>query len=165
MRGPAGPTRGERAAERGREADRCSCDVRAGDAKAPVGNEDGGAVEERRGGGGGGGEARREETSAGVSCGCRDEMGPTLGSRGMDGKRRLPDGLFELLWDIPRAGVPVRDWGREFELERELEFDSFLEPIGDGVRVYGRERVGGISFFTTRGDDGFGGRLGVGAGG
>jgi len=86
VRGPAGPTRGERADERGREIDRCSCGVRAGDAKAPVGNEDGGAVEERRGGGG-----RREETRAGVcTCGCGDDMAPILGSRGMDGKRRLP---------------------------------------------------------------------------
>ena len=61
VRGPAGPIRGERAAERDREgeADRCSCDVRVGDAKAPVGNEDGGAVRERRGRGG---EVPQEET-------------------------------------------------------------------------------------------------------
>jgi hypothetical protein len=45
--GPAGPTRGERADEIGREADNCSCDVGAGDVV------DGGAVKERRGGEGG----------------------------------------------------------------------------------------------------------------
>ena len=142
--GPAGPTRGERAAERGRGVDSCGDD----DKKTPVGNEDESVVEERGSGGGGG------EEEGLCTCGCRNDTGPALGSGGIDGRRRLLDVLFESASDVP--GVCDRERG--CELERELEFELSL---GDGERAYDRERTS--KFVFKRGVDGFG-RLGIGIG-
>jgi len=65
----------------------------------PVDNDDEDAVDRVKGGG--------EETST-----CRDDSSSAeLGSGGMDGKRRRLAVEFESLSDIPRTGVPVRDWG------------------------------------------------------
>ena len=147
--GPAGPTRGERAAERGRGVDNCGDD----DKKTLVGNEDEGVVEEEGGGGGGG------EEEGLCTCVCRNDTRPALGSGGIDGRRRLLDVLFESASDMP--GVPVCDRERGCELERELEFELSFALVGDGERASDRERTS--KFVFKRGVDGFG-RLGIGIG-
>jgi len=110
--GPAGPTRGERTDERGREDEAvgsCSCDASAGN------SVDGGIGEERKGG--------RGEASG-----------------GMEGRRRLllvPFESFESRLDRRCTEILVGNWEREFALERHLDPELSLEPAGDRAGEYG----------------------------